>query len=74
MAEGTETRMSEESKIHCYEVYDAKDIDCMVFQHARMEDLQNHVYLLLDGLEDGGSIRIEHRIYTQQMLDELHED
>ena len=64
----------ETTKIPCYEVYDAKDIDCTVFQHERMNDLQEFVYQLLDGLEDGESIRIEFKNYTQEELDEVYDE
>ena len=62
------------ANIPCYEVYDAKDIDCTVFQHERMNDLQDFVYQLLDGLEDGESIRIEFRNYMQEELDEVYNE
>lgn len=62
------------ANIPCYEVYDAKDIDCTVFQHERMNDLQDFVYQLLDGLEDGESIRIEFKNYTKEELDEVYDE
>lgn len=61
-------------KIPCYEVYDHNNIDCTVIEHSRMEDLQNHVWLLLDSLEPGESVRIEFHPYTQEQLDEIYED
>ena len=58
--------------IPCYEVYDAKDIDCVVFPHSRIDDmLQHHVYCLLDDLAPGESIRIEFRNYTQREFEEI---
>jgi len=38
-----------------------------------MKDLQEFVYQLLDGLEEGESIRIEFRKYTQEELDEIYD-
>jgi hypothetical protein len=56
---------TKEEKIPCYEVYaDGKDHDFIVFAHSRMDDLQTHIWLLLDSLEAGESIRIEFQPYT----------
>lgn len=63
-----------DAKIPCYEVYDHGKIDCIVFEHSRMEDLQNHIWLLMDSLEAGESIRIEFKNYTQGKIDEIYDE
>lgn len=63
--------MTNSGNIDVYEVYDARDIDYTVFRHEQMEEFQTHVWLLVDGLKDGQSIRIEYRKYTQEQMDEV---
>jgi len=60
--------------IPCYEIYGHGKIDCTVIEHSRMEDFQNFAWLEVDSLEEGESIRIEFRRYSQEELDEIYEE
>jgi hypothetical protein len=64
-----------EPAIDVYEVENKSgEFDVTVFRHDQSESLLEAIWLALDGLEDGETLTITYRKYSQAQMDDVYEE
>ena len=61
--------------IDVYEIHAKRSgADFTVVRHGELNTLRDVIWIALDDLEDGESIKITYRKYTQEQMDEVSEN
>jgi hypothetical protein len=73
-ASPSEPQEKKAANIDVYEVEDKSDgYDYTVMRHDAMDAVLNTIWARLDALEDGETLTITYRKYTQEQMDEVYD-